>query len=45
MTLELYIDEHAHMVHDFLLFAVCKNDDVLQDAKARLRGLEKFMKK
>lgn len=40
---EFYIDKHAHMVHDYLRFAVCKNDDVLEDAKERLRGLKKFM--
>lgn len=31
------------MVQDYLRFAVCKNDDVLEDAKERLRGLKKFM--
>lgn len=43
--LEFYIDEHAHMVQDYLRFAVCKTDDVLEEAKDRLRGLGKFIKR
>ena len=40
---EFYTDQNAHMAEDWLRFAVCKNDDVLESAKARLRGLRKYM--
>lgn len=42
-TSEFYIDEHAHMIQDYLRFAVCKNDDVLEEAKERLRGLKRYI--
>jgi kynurenine aminotransferase len=41
---EFYTDENAHLAEDWLRFAVCKNDDVLEDAKERLRGLRKWLK-
>ena len=41
---EFYTDENAHYVEDWLRFAVCKNDEVLEDAKERLRGLKKYLK-
>jgi kynurenine aminotransferase len=41
---EFYTDERAHIVEDYLRFAVCKPDDVLEDAKERLRGLKRFLK-
>lgn len=40
---EFCTDENAHLVQDYLRFAVCKNDDVLEAAKEKLRGLKKFM--
>ena len=40
---EFYTDQNAHMAEDWLRFAVCKNDDVLEGAKERLRGLRKYM--
>ena len=40
---EFYTDEKAHMAEDWMRFAVCKNDDVLDTAKERLRGLKKYM--
>ena len=41
---EFYTEENAHIVEDYLRFAVCKNDDVLENAKKRLRGLKKYIK-
>ncbi|KAI4131123.1 MAG: hypothetical protein LQ347_003107 [Umbilicaria vellea] len=38
-----YSPENAHLAENYLRFAVCKNDDVLELAKARLRGLEKYL--
>ena len=40
---EFYTDENAHLAEDWLRFAVCKEDDVLEKAKDRLKGLERFM--
>ena len=40
---EFYTPENAHLAQDYLRFAVCKDDDVLDAAKERLRGLKKFM--
>ena len=40
---EFYTDENMHLAEDYLRFAVCKEDDVLEKAKERLRGLRKFM--
>jgi kynurenine aminotransferase len=41
---EFFTDANAHIVQDWLRFAVCKNDDVLEQAKERLRGLKKYIK-
>jgi kynurenine aminotransferase len=41
---EFYTDENAHLAEDYLRFAVCKEDSVLEEAKSRLRGLKKYMK-
>jgi kynurenine aminotransferase len=41
---EFCTDENAHLVEDYLRFAVCKEDDVLESAKERLRGLKKYIK-
>lgn len=40
---EFYTDERAHLAEDYMRFAVCKNDDILETAKERLRGLKKYM--
>ncbi|KAK0704837.1 pyridoxal phosphate-dependent transferase [Lasiosphaeris hirsuta] len=40
---EFYTDANAHIVEDYLRFAVCKPDEVLEDAKERLRGLKKYI--
>jgi kynurenine aminotransferase len=42
---EFYTDENCRIVEDYLRFAVCKEDKVLEEAKERLRGLKKFLKK
>ncbi|OCL01906.1 kynurenine-oxoglutarate transaminase 1 mitochondrial precursor [Glonium stellatum] len=42
---EFFTPENAHIVEDWLRFAVCKNDDVLETAQDRLRGLKKYIKK
>ncbi|KAK4991292.1 arylformamidase [Elasticomyces elasticus] len=41
---EFFTDANAHIVEDWLRFAVCKNDEVLEDAKERLRGLRKYIR-
>ena len=41
---EFFTLENAHIVEDWLRFAVCKNDDVLETAQERLRGLKKYIK-
>jgi kynurenine aminotransferase len=40
---EFFTDANAHLVEDYLRFAVCKPDDVLERAKERLRGLRKYI--
>ena len=40
---EFFTEANAHMVEDWLRFAVCKEDEVLDMAKERLRGLRKYM--
>lgn len=40
---EFYTDANAKIAEDYLRFAVCKNDDVLETAKERLRGLKKYI--
>lgn len=42
-SLGFYSPENAHLGEDYLRFAVCKNDDVLELAKTRLRGLRKYL--
>ncbi|MCJ1480763.1 hypothetical protein MMC06_000918, partial [Schaereria dolodes] len=37
---EFYTEQNAHIAENYLRFAVCKNDDVLEKAKERLRGLK-----
>jgi kynurenine aminotransferase len=40
---EFYTDKNAWIAQDYLRFAVCKNDDILETAKERLRGLKKYI--
>ena len=40
---EFFTPENAHIVEDYLRFAVCKNDEVLETAQERLRGLKRFI--
>ncbi|KAF8539900.1 pyridoxal phosphate-dependent transferase [Trichophaea hybrida] len=40
---EFYTPEHEKEAENYLRFAVCKNDDILDAAKERLRGLKKYM--
>ena len=40
---EFFTDANAHIVEDWLRFAVCKDDEVLEKAKERLRGLKKYI--
>ena len=40
---EFYTDDRAYLAEDWMRFAVCKNDDVLDTAKERLRGLKKYI--
>lgn len=40
---EFYTDGNTHLAEDWMRFAVCKNDNILDDAKERLRGLKKYM--
>ncbi|KAK7518453.1 pyridoxal phosphate-dependent transferase [Phyllosticta citriasiana] len=40
---EFFTDKNAHIAEDWLRFAVCKNDDVLEQAQDRLRALKKYL--
>ena len=40
---EFYTDANTSIAEDWMRFAVCKNDDILETAKERLRGLKKYM--
>ncbi|KAL8777857.1 MAG: hypothetical protein Q9213_007676 [Squamulea squamosa] len=40
---EFYTKENMWMAEDWLRFAICKEDDVLEGAKERLRGLKRYM--
>ena len=40
---EFYTEENAHLAENYLRFAICKDDGVLEKAKERLRGLKKYM--
>lgn len=41
---EFYTDANAHIVEDYMRFAVCKPDEVLEMAKERLRGLKEYIR-
>lgn len=40
---EFYLPEDAHIIEDCLRFAVCKDDEILEQAAIRLRGLKKYI--
>ncbi|MCJ1338373.1 hypothetical protein MMC09_003660 [Bachmanniomyces sp. S44760] len=40
---EFYTPSNAHLAGNWLRFAVCKDDDVLEGAKVRLRGLGRYI--
>ncbi|KAL2208071.1 putative kynurenine aminotransferase [Sarocladium strictum] len=40
---EFYTTENQHSVENWLRFAICKEDSVLEDAKDRLRKVKKWM--
>ncbi|KAL3427159.1 aminotransferase class I and II [Phlyctema vagabunda] len=40
---EFYTDGNAHIGEDWMRFAVCKEDEVLEKAKERLRDLKKYI--
>jgi kynurenine aminotransferase len=40
---EFFTPQNAHLVEDWLRFAVCKNDDVLEQAHERLRKLKQYI--
>lgn len=40
---EFYLPENAAVMSDCLRFAVCKDDEVLEDAVRRLKGLKKYL--
>ena len=40
---EFYTDANALLAEDYIRFAVCKEDHVLEEAKERLRGLRKYI--
>ncbi|RYO99730.1 hypothetical protein DL763_001338 [Monosporascus cannonballus] len=40
---EFYTDASAWIAEDYMRFAVCKDDAVLEDAKERLRGLRRWI--
>ena len=41
---EFFTPDNEHLVKDWLRFAVCKEDDVLERAKERLRKLKEYIK-
>lgn len=41
---EFYTEENQGVAEDWLRFAVCKDDEVLEGAKERLRGLKEWIK-
>ena len=42
-TTEIYTDPNAWIAEDYMRFAVCKEDHVLDEAKERLRGLKRYI--
>jgi len=40
---EFMTEEKTGIVEDYMRFAVCKDEEVLETAKERLRGLKKYI--
>ncbi|EER23575.1 aminotransferase, classes I and II family protein [Coccidioides posadasii C735 delta SOWgp] len=40
---EFYTDANAHIGEDWIRFSICKPDEDLEEAKKRLRGLQKYI--
>lgn len=40
---EFYTDENAHIAENLLRFAVCKSNDILEEAAEKLKELKKFI--
>jgi kynurenine aminotransferase len=40
---EFYTDANTWIAEDYMRFAVCKEDEVLEAAKDRIRGLKKYI--
>jgi kynurenine aminotransferase len=40
---EFYTDPNTWIAEDYMRFAVCKEDEVLETAKERLRGLKQYI--
>lgn len=40
---EFYLEENAYVAENYLRFAICKEDHVLDEAKERLRGLKIYI--
>ena len=40
---EFYLAENSHVAENYLRFAICKEDHILEDAKDRLRQLKKYI--
>lgn len=40
---EFYTGKNEWLAQDYMRFAVCKEDEVLEEAKERLRGLKKYI--
>jgi kynurenine aminotransferase len=41
---EFYSSEHEHLGENYMRFAVCKNDDVLDLAKEKMKGLKPYIR-
>jgi kynurenine aminotransferase len=41
---DFYSKKNAHIAQNYLRFAVCKDDEILEEAHRRLLGLKKFIK-
>ncbi|ANB12990.1 Bna3p [Sugiyamaella lignohabitans] len=41
---EFYTPQNAHLAEEFLRFAVCKDDHILEEAVEKLRALKKYIK-
>lgn len=41
---EFYSPEHENLGEEYMRFAVCKNNDMLDLAKEKMRGLKPYIK-